>query len=175
MPKKLHTLHDLFIEQLQDLYDAEHRILKALPKMQKAAHDTRLAEAFAHHFEQTQGHVERLDKVFKSIGETPKRKTCKAIKGLLAEGEEALKEKMEPEVRDAAIIAAAQRVEHYEMAGYGCAKAFAQQMNHGEAVSLLDATLQEEEETDALLSEIAEQEVNPAAMEPEHEGELVSV
>jgi ferritin-like metal-binding protein YciE len=163
---KLASLHDLFIEQLQDLYDAEQRLMEALPKMAKAANNDDLAQAFETHLEQTEGHVERLEQVFKSIDEKAKRKTCHGIMGLIQEGEEFVKGKdMEPAVQDAGLIAAAQRVEHYEIAGYGCAVAFARTMGHDEAVKLLEETKNEEVDTDQSLTELAEKDVNLAAHE----------
>jgi ferritin-like metal-binding protein YciE len=162
--KKLTSLHDLLVHELHDLYDAEHRILKALPKMEKKATHEELAEGFALHFKQTEGHVKRLEKAFKLLGEKPKKETCDAMKGLVEEGSKALTEPMEDDVRDAAIIAAAQRVEHYEMAGYGSARSFAALMGHDEVADLLQATLEEEAETDKKLSEIAERVVNRDAL-----------
>ncbi len=122
---KLESLRDLLVEQLQDLYDAENRITKALPKMAKAATSPELKAAFLKHLKETEGHVGRLEQAFDSLGEKVKKKTCEAIKGLIEEGEETIKEDAEPEVKDAALIAAAQRIEHYEMAGYGTVRAYA--------------------------------------------------
>jgi len=162
----LASLHDLFIEQLQDLYDAEHRLIEALPKMADAAQDENLSKAFRDHLKETTGHIDRLEKAFRSIGEEPKRKTCAGIKGLIAEGEEFVKGKhMKHPVQDAGLIAAAQRVEHYEIAGYGCVLSYAQSMGHDVAAKLLEQTLHEEKNADALLSGIAENDVNPAAQD----------
>jgi ferritin-like metal-binding protein YciE len=122
---KLESLRDLLVEQLQDLYDAENRITKALPKMAKAASSPELKAAFEKHLAETEGHVTRLEQAFEALGEKAKKKTCQAIKGLIEEGEETIKEDAEPEVKDAALIAAAQRVEHYEMAGYGTVGTYA--------------------------------------------------
>ncbi len=119
MAKKLETLKDLFVEELRDLYSAEKQIIKALPKMRKAANSDQLKAAFEEHLEQTKGHVARLEQIFEALGEKPTGKTCKAMEGLVEEGSEMIAEKAEPAVKDAGLIAAAQRVEHYEMAGYG--------------------------------------------------------
>jgi ferritin-like metal-binding protein YciE len=166
MPKKLKMLEDLLLYEIRDLYDAEHRILKALPKMAKKASHEELSSAFEEHLRQTEGHVERLEKVFTLLGEKAKRKTCEGIKGLLEEGEEALKDPMEDDVRDAALISAAQRVEHYEMAGYGSARTFARQLGNEQAAYLLQQTLDEEADTDKKLSDIAETSVNQDAEMP---------
>lgn len=161
---KLESLNDLLVEQLQDLYDAEHRITEALPKMAKAATSPELKAAFEKHLTQTEGHIERLDQVFEALGEKPKKKTCQAMKGLIAEGEETIKQKAEPEVKDAALIAAAQRVEHYEMAGYGTVSAYAKVLKNSAVQKLLRATLAEEKETDDALSKLAESSINLEAV-----------
>ena len=161
--KKMTTLHDLLLHELMDLLDAEERILKALPKMAKAASSRELREAFDEHLLQTEGHVERLRKVFRLLRKPAKRQRCDGMKGLIEEGAKAMKEPMDDEVRDAALIAAAQRVEHYEIAGYGTARTFARMLGKDEAAELLQETLDEEGETDHLLTEIAETMVNPAA------------
>ena len=121
----LNSFDDLFLEQLQDLYDAEQRLTKALPQMAGAAHSTALRAAFEEHFRQTQGHVSRLEQVFRMLGKSPQARTCEAMKGLVEEGSEVISAKGDPNVKDAALIAAAQRVEHYEIAGYGTARTFA--------------------------------------------------
>lgn len=159
--KEFNTLEDLFCHQLEDLYDAEMRLTKALPKMQEAAHTPALKNAFKRHLQETQNQVNRLEQIFKQLGKEPQRETCPAMKGLIAEGEEMIQSKGDDTVRDAALIAAAQRVEHYEMSGYGTARTFAQQLGHTQAVELLDATLEEEKTTDAKLTQIAEAIVNP--------------
>jgi len=123
--QEFRSLEDLFLTQIEDLYDAEKRIVQALPKMADAAHTPELKQAFADHLDQTREHVERLDTIFRQLGRTPERETCEAMKGLLREGEEMMSAKGDPIVRDAAIISAAQRVEHYEMAGYGTARSLA--------------------------------------------------
>ena len=157
---KLETLKDLYIEQLRDLYSAENQILKALPKMEKAAHAKELKAAFKAHLKQTEGQVARLEQIFEALGEKPTGHKCKAMEGLVEEGSETIHEDAVPEVKDAGLIAAAQRVEHYEMAGYGTARTFAQHLKETAAAKLLAATLKEEEETDAKLSELAETNIN---------------
>jgi ferritin-like metal-binding protein YciE len=165
---KLNSLKDLFVEELQDLYNAENQLLKALPKMVKAASDETLKEAFEEHLEQTKGHVERLDQVFEQLGESPKGKKCKAMEGLIAEAAELIKEDGEAAVKDAGLIASAQRVEHYEIAGYGCVRTFASLLGFEDAAELLQATLDEEGDTDERLTEIA-QELNIEAETAEQE------
>jgi len=158
--KTLDSLETLFIDQLQDLYDAEQRLVKALPMMAEAAHDSSLKSAFQQHLSETKNHVTRLERVFQSMGRKAEAKTCEAMKGLVAEGEEVLSASGDPDVKDAALIAAAQRVEHYEMAGYGTARTFAQRLGRQDAARLLQETLSEEKATDEKLNRIAEQNVN---------------
>lgn len=160
---KLESLRDLLVEQLQDLYDAENRITKALPKMAKAATSPALKAAFEKHLRETEGQVKRLEQVFEALGETAKTKTCKAMQGLIAEGEETINENAEPEVRDAALIASAQRVEHYEMAGYGTVRSYAKLLKEESCVRLLEQTLEEEKATDAALTTLAESSINVEA------------
>lgn len=168
----LDNLNDLFLEQLKDIYDAEHRITKALPKMAREAAFEELSSAFEEHLSQTQEHVSRLERVFRMIGESPNKKTCKAMVGLLEEGEEIMKEDAAASVLDAGLIAAAQKVEHYEMAAYGCLRDWAKILGLDEAVRLLQQTLDEEGETDKKLTEIA-QSLNVDALEGgEEEGEM---
>ena len=162
-PMKLDSLRDLLVEQLQDLYDAEQRLTKALPKMEKAASSPELKAAFRKHLAETEGQVERLEQVFEQLGEKAKKKTCKAIQGLIEEGEETIKEEAEPEVRDAALIAAAQRVEHYEMAGYGTVRSYAKLLKETASVKLLEKTLAEEKATDEALTKLAESVINVEA------------
>lgn len=157
---KLNTLRDLYVEQLQDLYSAENQLVKALPKMEKAASHPELKQAFQSHLAQTQQHIERLDQVFTQLGEKPGGHTCKAMEGLIAEGQEMIKMKGEPAAIDAGLIAAAQRVEHYEMAGYGCVRTYAAQLGEKQSAKLLQQTLDEEGKTDKLLTEIAERVIN---------------
>jgi ferritin-like metal-binding protein YciE len=158
-----HTLRELFTDQLRDVYDAEHRLTRALPRMAKAASSDELRTAFEDHLKQTEEHVSRLEQVLESIDEPARRKPCKAIVGLLEEGEELMNEDDES-VRDAALIAAAQKVEHYEMATYGCLRTWADLLGEDEASRLLQTTLNEEGATDHRLSEIAES-LNLEAME----------
>ena len=168
---KLDTLKTLYIEELRDLYNAESQLLKALPKMAKAASSEELKDAFEKHLEQTKTHVERLEEVFEEIGEKPKSKTCKAMKGLIDEGSEILQEDGEESVIDAGIIVAAQKVEHYEIASYGSVRTFAQLLGKDRSAELLQTTLDEESETNETLNQLAEEIVNPEAlMEPELAG-----
>ena len=160
---ELTTLEDLYIEELQDLYSAENQILKALPKMIAAATDSTLKKGFELHLEQTKEQAERLEQIFKRIGKSADGKTCKAMQGLVAEGQEALKEGQPGPVLDAALIACAQRIEHYEMAGYGTVKTFAKQLGDDESIPLLEKTLAEEKQTDEKLTKVAESLVNPKA------------
>ena len=157
---KLNTLQDLLVEELQDIYDAENQILKALPKMAKAASAPQLQQAFEQHLEQSRVHVTRLDQVFQQLGTKSKGKSCKAMQGLITEGEEMIKEKADPAVRDAGLIAAAQRVEHYEMAAYGCVRTYASQLGQQQAAQLLQQTLDEEGATDKKLTQLAERLIN---------------
>jgi ferritin-like metal-binding protein YciE len=159
----LNSFDDLFVEQLQDLYDAEQRLVKALPKMAAAANSSALKTAFQDHLRQTQNHVIRLEQVFKQIGKPASSKTCEAMKGLIAEGDEVVSANGDPDVKDAALIAAAQRVEHYEIAGYGTVRTFAQRLGHQGAARLLQETLDEEAATDKKLTALAEQSINPKA------------
>ncbi|MBV8267044.1 MAG: ferritin-like domain-containing protein [Planctomycetaceae bacterium] len=160
---KIESLRDLYIEELQDLYSAENQIVKALPKMAKAASHQELQAAFTEHLEQTKGHVERLETIFKGLDELPKGKTCKAMEGLIKEGEDMVKAKAEPSVHDAGLIAAAQRVEHYEIAGYGTVRTYARLLKEGEAAGLLQQTLDEEAATDKKLTQLAESVINAEA------------
>lgn len=162
--QEFNSLDDLFLNQLEDLYDAEHRIIRALPRMTEAAHSPDLKRAFDHHLAQTRQQVDRLDTIFRQLNKTPERETCEAMKGLLREGEEMIDAKGNPDVKDAALIAAAQRVEHYEMSGYGTARSLAQHLGYAEAVRLLQATLDEEKEADQKLTQIAESQVNIHAL-----------
>ena len=157
---KLESLNDLFIEQLEDLYDAENRITKALPEMADAAQSSELKQAFRSHLRETEGHVQRLEKVFQIVGKDAKAKTCDAMKGLLKEGQEMIKSKGDSNVKDAALIAAAQRVEHYEIAGYGSLRTFAEKLGYKDAAQILQKTLDEEGAADKKLTHIAEQSIN---------------
>lgn len=155
-------LRDVYIEQLRDLYDAEHRLIKALPKMAKAADSAELRSGIESHLQQTKGHAERLEQIFESMGEQAKAKKCKGIEGIVSEASEVLHESLEGPVMDAAIIASAQRAEHYEIAAYGSARSFAQELGETKAASLLQQTLNEEKETDAKLTKMSEM-INPQA------------
>ena len=155
MPK-INNLRDVYIEQLKDIYSAETQLIKALPKMAKAATSPELAQGFEDHLEQTKGHANRLEKIFEKLDEKPTGKKCKAMEGLIKEGAETIEEDASPEAKDALLIAAAQRVEHYEIAGYGSVKTYAGLLGEDEAVKLLEQTLQEEVETDEKLTEAAE-------------------
>jgi ferritin-like metal-binding protein YciE len=160
---EFNSLKDLFIDQIEDLYDAENRLTKALPKVAEAANSPQLRQAIQAHLTETQGHVSRLETIFREINVEPKRETCEAMKGLISEGEEMIKAKGDPDVKDAALIAAAQRVEHYEMAGYGTARTFAQRLGLTQAANLLQQTLNEEVAADKKLTQIAESAVNKQA------------
>jgi ferritin-like metal-binding protein YciE len=157
---KLENLKQLFHDQMRDLYDAENRLVKALPKMAEASTNARLKAGFLEHLEQTKTHVSRLEQIFQAVGESPSGKICQAMKGLVAEGEETISEDADPAVKDAALIAAAQRVEHYEMAGYGTVMAYAKVLKDQNALNLLKQTLQEEKATDEKLTTLAENVVN---------------
>jgi ferritin-like metal-binding protein YciE len=156
----LNSLNDLLVEQLQDLYDAEQRLTKALPEMATAAKSTELKQAFQNHLRETQSHVTRLEEVFGILGKDPEAVTCHAMKGLIKEGEEMISARGDANVKDAALIAAAQRVEHYEIAGYGSARTFAEQLGHIDAARILQQTLDEEGAADKKLTQIAEQSIN---------------
>jgi ferritin-like metal-binding protein YciE len=168
---KLNTLKQLYIEELRDLHSAENQLLKALPKMAKGASSEELKLAFENHLDQTKVHVERLEEIFERLDETPKGKTCQAMKGLVEEGSEILGEDGEESVLDAGIIAAAQKVEHYEIAGYGTVRTFARLLGEDEAAELLQETLDEEGETDKLLTQLAQEIVNPEALLEDAEAE----
>jgi ferritin-like metal-binding protein YciE len=160
---KMATLDELFIDELSDLYDAEKQLTKALPKMAKAATSNQLKQAFQEHLAQTQGHVERLEQIFESLAQDNSGKKCAAMAGLIKEGDELASDTEETAVRDAGLIAAAQKVEHYEIAGYGSARAHAEILEHTSAVRLLDETLAEEKETNEKLNSLAEMGINKEA------------
>lgn len=163
MPTEPKTLDDLFLDLLKDIYYAEKQILKALPKMAKAAKSPDLKSAFETHRDETEGHVERLTEVFELIGKAPRGKTCDAILGIIEEGKGIIEEFEGSPALDAGLVAAAQAVEHYEMARYGTLKAWAQQLGLKDAVALLDQTLAEETKTDKLLSQIGTATANTKA------------
>ena len=160
---KLDTLKDLYILELKDLYSAEKQIIVALPKMAKAATNAKLAAGFKEHLEQTREHAARLEKILTSHGQTTRGPKCKGMEGALKEGAEMIEEEADEEVRDAGLIGAAQRVEHYEMAGYGCARTYAELLGDKEGAKLLQTTLNEEGETDKKLSKLAISVINLAA------------
>ena len=164
-------LKELYIDELKDLYSAENQLVKALPKLAKAASSDELREGFEQHLEQTKGHVQRLEQIFEMLGESPKGKTCAGMKGLVEEGQEMIDQDFEGSIKDAGLIGAAQRVEHYEIAGYGTVKAFAQTLGETEHVELLEQTLEEEKETDEKLTELAEQINSKANSEGEQSEE----
>jgi ferritin-like metal-binding protein YciE len=159
----LDSLHGLFLEELKDIYNAENQLTKALPRMAKAAESPELQQAFTNHLKETEGHVQRLQRIFKELGEEPKGKRCKGMQGLVEESKEMMEKPGEPAVIDAALIAGAQRVEHYEIAAYGCLRTYAQLLGMENAVKLLEQTLAEEEAADKKLTEIGEGGVNNQA------------
>lgn len=153
---KMNRLDDLYLDQLKDLYSAEKQLVQALPKMAKAATSEELKTGFEEHLEQTKTHVSRLEQIFSSLGSSPGRKKCAAMEGLIEEGQEAIELQGDPIVRDAALIAAAQRVEHYEIAAYGTVRTFANHLGHNDHSNLLQTTLDEEGATDKKLTAMAE-------------------
>ena len=156
----METLHELYVEEIKDLYSAENQILKALPRMIKAATHPQLKRAFTKHEKQTRTHVKRLEKIAKSLGEKPTGKKCHGMEGLLEEGKALMKEKPEANVLDAGLISAAQHVEHYEMAGYGTCRTWARLLGYDAQVELLQTTLDEEQQTDLDLTGLAEGIIN---------------
>jgi len=161
---KLESLKDLYLEQLKDLYSAETQLVDALPKMAEAATSPDLKKGFKDHLKQTQDHVTRLEKIFKDLGEAGKGETCEGMKGLIKEGGEMARMKGEDAARDAGLIAAAQRVEHYEIAAYGTVRTYAELLGYDQHVTLLEKTLNEEQETDEKLTDLAETHINQEAM-----------
>src|ERR1700686_413545 len=157
------ALKELYIDELKDIYNAENQLVKALPKMAKAANSEELRTGFEEHLEQTRGHVQRLEQIFKELGEKPSGKKCKGMEGLVAEGQEMMSEDFEDDVMDAALISAAQRVEHYEIAAYGTVRTYAELLGEDTAAQLLEQTLEEEKETDQKLTDMAS-EINVRAM-----------
>ena len=164
------ALKELYVEELKDLYSAENQLVKALPKLAKAASAEELREGFEEHLEQTKEHVQRLEKIFKELNQSPKGKKCVGMEGLVKEGSEMMQEDYEDEVMDAGLISAAQRVEHYEIAAYGTVRTFAELLGESEHASLLEQTLNEEKETDEKLTELSKQ-INVQAKEAEEEEE----
>jgi len=160
---KLGTMEDLLLHELRDLHSAEKQLTKALPKMAKAAHSPKLKRAFEDHLKETETQLARLEQIFESMGKSARGPACKAMEGLIEEGSELIKEDADPNVKDAALIGAAQRVEHYEIAGYGTARTFAEQLGHSEAADLLEESLAEEKGADEKLNELALSEINVQA------------
>ena len=160
---EIDSLRKLYVDELKDLYSAEKQILQALPKMIKKAQNEQLKKAFEDHRQVTEMQVERLDRIFEMLGKAARGKKCKAMEGLIEEGKEMMQEDMDPEVMDAALIGAAQRIEHYEMAGYGTVRTWAQVLGEKEHVKLLQQTLDEEGNTDKLLTQLAESTINVEA------------
>ncbi|HVX11010.1 MAG TPA: ferritin-like domain-containing protein [Pirellulales bacterium] len=164
MPMTLDNLSELLVVQLEDLYSAEMQLIDALPKMEEAAHSAELKTAFRNHLTETKAQKQRLERVFGLLGHEAKKHTCEAMQGLIAEGEEIINAEGDADVKDAALIAAAQRVEHYEIAGYGCVRTFAHRLGHHEVGELLQGTLDEEANADKTLTEIALHGVNLEAI-----------
>jgi len=169
---KANSLRDLYVEQLKDLYDAEHQLIKALPKLAEASSSDELRNAFEEHLDKTRQHAQRIEQIFEGMGQKAKAQKCKGMEGLVKEGSEVIKEEdIDGEVKDAALIAAAQRVEHYEIAGYGTVRTYANLLGENEAANLLQQTLDEEKEADQTLNEIAGQiNVEAGHGEVEEEG-----
>ena len=165
------TLHDAFIDELRDTYDAERQLTKALPKLAKAASSAPLREAFESHLAETQGQIERLEQVFQSLDEKVRGKHCDGIAGIIEEGKSIMEEDFDDDTMDACLIAAGQRAEHYEMAAYGTLVAWARAMGHSDAADLLQETLDEEKAADEKLSSLAEGGINQSAAESTHSGE----
>jgi ferritin-like metal-binding protein YciE len=159
----LDSLEKLFLEELKDVYNAEKQLLRALPRMAKAAESPELQQAFNKHTKETEGQVQRLERVFQELGQSARGKTCKGMQGLVEEGKELMEKEGEGPVIDAALIASAQRVEHYEIAAYGCLRTYAQLLGLEQAVQLLQQNLEEEEATDKILTELGESGINEAA------------
>jgi len=157
-------IQKFFVHQLQDLYDAENQLIEALPKMAQACSSSKLRSAFEEHLRQTRNQVQRLEQIFQSMQEKPKGKKCKGMQGLIKEGEEVIKEDFEPEIRDAALICAAQKVEHYEISGYGSVRTFAELLGLNDAAELLQQTLDGEEATDQKLTQLAMESINKKAI-----------
>jgi ferritin-like metal-binding protein YciE len=164
------ALKELYIDELRDIYNAESQLVKALPKMAKASTSDELRSGFESHLEQTRGHVQRLEEIFDALNEKPTGKKCAGMQGLVKEGEEIMDEDFEGQVMDTALISAAQRVEHYEIAAYGCVRSWAELLGESEAASLLEKTLEEEKATDQKLTELSEK-INVEAKGQDEEGQ----
>lgn len=165
---KVNSLEELYVNELKDLYSAENQILKALPKMVKAATSPELQNGFREHLKQTETQVDRLEKIFEELGRNPRGRKCKGMEGVIEEGKELLSEDIEPSVLDAGLISAAQKVEHYEIAGYGCVRTYADMLGYKNASQLLQQTLDEELATDKKLTELAQRTINVEAAGTEH-------
>ncbi len=163
---KLANLHDLYVDHLRDLYNAETQIEKALPKMEKAASSQALKQAFQNHMEQTKTQADRLKQIFDELDMRPTGRKCKGMEGIISEGEEVLDMSSDPAVRDAGLISASQKVEHYEISGYGTARTYAQKLGFTKAAKLLQQTLDEEKQTDDKLTALAESGINAEAQKP---------
>lgn len=168
---KMETLQELYLEQLRDIYDAENQLTKALPKMAKTATNEELKAAFENHLEQTQEHISRLDQIFEELGEKSKGHKCEAMKGLIEEGKNMMEEDADEDVMDAGLICAAQKIEHYEIATYGCLRTYAEMLGFDDQADLLQETLDEEKDTDENLTELAVSCINLEAEEGEDEDE----
>lgn len=166
---RMETLQELYVEQLKDIYDAENQLMKALPKMAKEATNDELKAAFEQHLEQTEEHIARLDRIFEELGEKSKGHKCKAMAGLVEEGKELMGEDADEDVMDAGLICAAQKIEHYEIATYGCLRTYAEMLGFDEQADLLQETLDEEKDTDENLTELAVSCINLEAEEGEDE------
>jgi ferritin-like metal-binding protein YciE len=164
MATKMNTLEDLYMDLLKDLYSAEKQLVKALPKLVKAAQSSDLQNAFQEHLRQTEGHVERIEQIFSDLEGSPRGKKCVGMEGIIEEGNELMKEKAEPDVLDAGLIAGAQKAEHYEIACYGTARTWAQRLGYNDAARLLQQTLEEESMANEKLTRIAESHINVEAM-----------
>lgn len=163
MASKLQTLEDLYMDMLKDLYSAEKQLVKALPKMAKNSQSSDLQNAFQEHLKQTEGHVERIERIFSEMGGSPRGKKCVGMEGLVEEGSELLQENVDPDVLDAGLIAAAQKAEHYEIASYGTVRTWAERLGYNNAAQLLQLTLDEEGEANKKLTQIAESHINREA------------
>lgn len=163
MASKMTTLEDLYTDMLKDLYSAEKQLVKALPKMAKAAQSSDLQRAFQEHLKQTEGHVERIERIFSELGGSPRGKKCMGMEGLVEEGSEVMNQNADPDVMDAGLIAAAQKVEHYEIASYGTVRTWAERLGYNSAAQLLQQTLDEEGAADKKLTQIAESHINMEA------------
>jgi ferritin-like metal-binding protein YciE len=161
--KKMKNLQDLFVDTIKDIYDAEKQITKAMPKMIKEAHSNALKQGFQQHLEQTEKQIQRLEQVFKDLDMPARGKHCAGMEGLIKEGQEIMEEDIDPEVLDAALIASAQKIEHYEISSYGTARAYAQALGHTSIARLLDQTANEEGQTDKKLTALAESHINVKA------------